>query len=185
MRARLSAEDERMITAHDPVARRLARRYLVPGEPWDDLAQVARVGLVEAALTYDPGRGKFGTHAYERALGALRHHRRVNHWPVRSDGRTAIDPETGDRKPLRRGFSAVPLDESMADGGEREIEAIETRATLRGVLARLSVRDQRLLAMRFLLDMPPTDMERRLGLARHSASKMVRRALERARAAAA
>ena len=39
-----------------PLARKLARRYAAANEPYDDLVQVASLGLVKAAERFDPGR---------------------------------------------------------------------------------------------------------------------------------
>src|SRR4051794_20533879 len=52
-----------LIAAMLPFARRLARRYRNSGEPFTDLEQVARVGLVKAVDRYDPERGSFTAYA--------------------------------------------------------------------------------------------------------------------------
>jgi RNA polymerase sigma-B factor len=62
-----------------PLARRLARRYAQGAESYDDLEQVASVGLIKAVDRFDPTRGtslsRFATKYIE---GELRHHLRDN-----------------------------------------------------------------------------------------------------------
>lgn len=66
-----------------PMARRLARRYHSPHEPFDDLFQVACVGLIAAINRYDPGRGpSFPSYAIPTILGELKRHFRNTGWAV-------------------------------------------------------------------------------------------------------
>ncbi|MGN9913091.1 sigma-70 family RNA polymerase sigma factor [Phytohabitans sp. LJ34] len=70
-----------------PLARRLAQRYVGRGEPFDDLEQAARLGLVNAVDRYDPGRGSFTAFAVITMLGELRKHFRDRTWGVRAPRR--------------------------------------------------------------------------------------------------
>jgi RNA polymerase sigma-B factor len=73
-----------LIHEHLPLARRLASRYAGKGEPLDDLIQVARLGLVNAAQRFDPDRGlEFTKFAVPTILGELRRHFRDSCWAVR------------------------------------------------------------------------------------------------------
>jgi RNA polymerase sigma-B factor len=66
-----------------PLARRLAHRYRGRGEPFADLEQVARLGLVKAVDRYDPERGSFTAFAIITILGELRKHFRDRTWGLR------------------------------------------------------------------------------------------------------
>lgn len=66
-----------------PLARRLARRYRTPHEPFDDLLQVAFVGLLGAIERFDPTRGcSFGSFAIPTILGELKKYFRNTGWAV-------------------------------------------------------------------------------------------------------
>jgi RNA polymerase sigma-B factor len=72
------------IEAWQPLAGRLAQRYARRGEPLDDLAQVAALGLIKAVDRFDPGRGApFPAFAIPTITGEIKRHFRDRTWAVR------------------------------------------------------------------------------------------------------
>lgn len=74
------ARDE-IFERHLPLARRLAGRYWSAFEPFDDLFQVASLGLLAAIERFDPDRGvAFPTFAIPTMLGELKRYFRNTGW---------------------------------------------------------------------------------------------------------
>jgi RNA polymerase sigma-B factor len=72
-----------VVTACAPYATSLARRFAYRGEPFDDLNQVAMIGLLKAVDGYDPHRGReFIAYATPTILGELRRHFRDQAWAM-------------------------------------------------------------------------------------------------------
>jgi RNA polymerase sigma-B factor len=75
---------ERLIAAHLPLVRSIARRHVGRGEELDDLVQVGAVGLVKASDRFDAKRGvAFGAFAAPAIEGEIRNHLRDRTPPVR------------------------------------------------------------------------------------------------------
>ena len=78
-----SAAREELVTRFTPLARKLASRYLNPYEPFDDLMQVASIGLLGAIDRFDPDRGiGFPSFAIPTILGELKRYFRDLGWSV-------------------------------------------------------------------------------------------------------
>lgn len=75
---------EELVRRYLPLAKNLALRYRGASESFDDLLQVANLGLVNAIDRYDPGRGTpFPAFASPTILGELKRHFRDRVWTVR------------------------------------------------------------------------------------------------------
>src|SRR5262245_44516789 len=68
---------ESLASQHAALATSVALRYRhraeLAGIDWDELFQIAQLGLAQAARTYDPARGtKFTTIAWRRVEGSIK-----------------------------------------------------------------------------------------------------------------
>jgi RNA polymerase sigma-B factor len=74
---------DELIERHLPLARRLAGRYSYSDEPFDDLVQVACIGLIKAIDRFEPGHGaKLSSFAVPTILGELKRHFRDKTWAL-------------------------------------------------------------------------------------------------------
>jgi RNA polymerase sigma-B factor len=114
-----------------PLARSLAARYRRPGEPFDDVFQVACIGLVNAIDRYDLSRGRaFSSFAVPTIAGEIQRYYRDKTWAVRvprdlrelavAVDRAARELETE----LGRKPTVVQLAERLAVSDEDVLEAL-------------------------------------------------------------
>jgi RNA polymerase sigma-B factor len=74
---------EELVVRNLPLARKLAGRYVRTLEPFEDLYQVASLGLVKAIDRFDPERGlSFASFAVPTILGELKRHFRDKGWAI-------------------------------------------------------------------------------------------------------
>lgn len=103
-----------LIERYLPLARKLAARYSRSKEPFDDLVQVACVGLIKAVERYDPGQGTpFTAFAVPTILGELKRHFRDTCWTLRVD-----------RRAQERARAVIAAQQALSAGG-RAPTAIE------------------------------------------------------------
>lgn len=76
-------DTEELVLEHLGLATALARRYGGRGVDMDDLEQVARLALVNAARRYEPAQGAFAPFATATIHGELKRHFRDRAWMVR------------------------------------------------------------------------------------------------------
>src|SRR3954454_11726407 len=82
-RTRRETERDALFERYLPPPRALAAPYRHTSEPFDDLLQVASIGLLKALERYDPQRGyAFSSFAVPTILGELRRHLRDHTWSV-------------------------------------------------------------------------------------------------------
>jgi RNA polymerase sigma-B factor len=84
--------DERLrnqlVEEHLGLAHQLARRFTNRGEPYEDLVQVASIGLVKSVERFDTERGvEFSTFATRTIIGELKRHFRDKGWAIRAPRR--------------------------------------------------------------------------------------------------
>lgn len=142
--ARLHAGDagarDALVERFLPLARSLARRYECPGEPLDDLIQVASLALVKAIDRFDPARGTaFSSYAVPTIVGELKRHYRDHTWavrPPRSLQELTLRVESASTRLCGELDRAPSVGDLSAALGEREeviLEALQARAARGGV----------------------------------------------------
>jgi RNA polymerase sigma-B factor len=78
-----AAASEALVQRFMPLARSLARRYDRSSEPYEDLMQVASLGLLKALDRFDPDRGPcFASFAIPTILGEMRRYFRDSGWSL-------------------------------------------------------------------------------------------------------
>jgi RNA polymerase sigma-B factor len=130
---------EQLVHRYMPLARYAAAQYRHGPEPFEDLVQVASLGLLKAIDRYDPIRGSaFSSYALPTMSGELRRHFRDRSWAVRpprdlQEHALAVERAT---EALSRELGHAP---TVADIGARTGYDVETVLEAREALsARLS-----------------------------------------------
>ncbi len=134
--ARTRAPDlrDRLVRRYMPLARYSASRYARGQESFDDLLQVASIGLLKAIDRYQPARGvEFSSYALPTMAGELRRYFRDRGWNVRpprdlQDHALAVDRAT---ERLISGLGRSPMISEIADTTGLSKEAVlEAREAL-------------------------------------------------------
>ena len=194
------------------LVRSVARRYARGGEPVDDLVQVGAIGLIKAVDRFEPERGnELRTVAVPAIEGEIRHHLRDRAPLVRAprpvrelaarvrraqvglgarEGRLPTPAELAQEvgateadvvQALQSRAPAVPLEPEHAPVAPDDLA--DERALLAAGMSVLSARERRILELRYFEDRSQADIAREVGLSQAHVSRLIRRALERLRAA--
>ena len=130
------AAREELVTRCLPLARGLAGRYTYTDEHFDDLLQVASIGLIKAIDRFDPDRGaKFSSYAAPTILGELKRHFRDKGWalhmPRDLQERTLVVSRETEVLAKRLGRSPKPREVASAIGCsvEEVLEAQQAAAS--------------------------------------------------------
>jgi RNA polymerase sigma-B factor len=130
------AAREELVERFLPLARDLALRYTYTDEPFDDLLQVASLGLIKAIDRFEPGRGtKFTSYAAPTILGELKRHFRDKGWSLHvprdlQERSLAVSGATELlSKQLGRSPKVREVAEHLGCSAERVLEAQEAAAS--------------------------------------------------------
>ena len=75
---------DELVRMHRPLVEYLARRFRNRGEPYDDLVQVASIGLIKSVDRFESDRGvEFSTYATPTIVGEIKRHFRDKGWTIR------------------------------------------------------------------------------------------------------
>jgi RNA polymerase sigma-B factor len=121
-----------------PLARQLARRYQRADEPFEDLAQVASLGLLKAIDRFDPEREvAFSSYAVPTILGEIKRHFRDRTWAVRvprdlQELALKVDRVVSDlSRDLQHPPSVSQVAEAVGVSDEQVLEALEAAGAYR------------------------------------------------------
>lgn len=124
-----------LVIDHLWLADSIARRFHGRGEADEDLQQVARCALLEAAHRYDPEQGPFIPYAGPTISGVLKRHFRDHGWVVRPprDTQQIAVRITQQWSDIAQECRTVPSDAELAAGLEESIETVrEARRASQG-----------------------------------------------------
>jgi RNA polymerase sigma-B factor len=194
------------------LVRSVARRYARGGEPVDDLVQVGAIGLIKAVDRFEPSRGRdLRAVAVPAIEGEIRHHLRDRAELVRTP-RPVLELAARVRRAqveigAREGRLPKPAELAAAVGASEEqvVQALQSRAPvvelepehapaapddladeralLQAGMSVLSKRERRIVELRYYEDRSQVEIGRAIGLSQAQVSRLIRRAVDRMRAA--
>jgi len=216
-----------LVELYMPLARRMASRYAGVSEPYDDLFQVASLGLLNAIDRFDASRGTpFAGFAKPTILGELKRHFRDKVWTVRvprsiHDRMGEVERATEkltlelrrppsveelaaevgidaaevleileaqhNRRPLSLDAPPSGEDPDESSGAEwvgrpdGNFDLVEDRVAVQAALPSLGEREREVLRLRFVEELPQTEIALRIGCSQMHISRLLRRALDRLR----
>jgi RNA polymerase sigma-B factor len=139
-RERDQAARAELVAIYLPVARRMASRYAGVVEPYDDLVQVASLGLLNAIDRYELDRGTpFIGFAKPTIMGELKRYFRDKVWTIRvpralHDRMAAIETVTGElTEELSRPPSAEEIAKALGIDVEEVLETLVAQENRRPV----------------------------------------------------
>jgi RNA polymerase sigma-B factor len=201
---------EELVDRFMPLARRLASRYRGGAEPFDDLVQVASLGLVKALDRFDPERGTaFSSFAVPTILGELKRHFRDRGWSVHvlptKLGRAPSLNEIAERlsvtsedvleamhaaqthhavsldaSPVTASDEGAPLGERIGES-DPSFEVVEYGEAIGRAMEDVSDRDREVLHLRFVEDLTQSEIAERVGVSQMHVSRILRATLEKLR----
>jgi RNA polymerase sigma-B factor len=124
-----------LVLEHLWLADSIARRFRGRGEDDDDLQQVARCALLEAARRYDPAQGPFAPYASPTISGVLKRHFRDHGWVVRPPRQTQqlAVRITQQWSEVAQERGSLPSDRELADSLDETVTTIrEARRASQG-----------------------------------------------------
>jgi RNA polymerase sigma-B factor len=194
------------------LVRSVARRYARGGEPEDDLVQVGAIGLIKAVDRFEPSRGRsLRAVAVPAIEGEIRHHLRDRTQLVRTprpvvelaarvhraqvtigarEGRLPTHAELAEAvgaseqevvEALQSRVPAVELEPEQAPAAPDDFA--DERALLQAGMSVLSQRERRILELRYYEDRSQVEIAREIGLSQAQVSRLIKRAVDRMRAA--
>ena len=163
-------ERRRLIEAHLPLARRVARRYAGRGERPDDLAQVGALALVRAVDRCDPSRAELPAYLARCVEGEIRHHLRDRAATVRRPRAVpGIAP------------AVLPIGDEIASADPALDDVLLDRAAVASAARGLDDRERWIVLLLFFCDCTQSDVAVRLGLSQAHVSRLLGGAIEKMR----
>jgi RNA polymerase sigma-B factor len=173
---------DRLVELYMPLVRTLAKRYANRGEQLEDLVQVGSIGLLQAIERFDPARGRdLAGFAAPTIAGEIRHHLRDRVTVVRIPRRHVDSALARSTIPLSTDEADATLGRAMAT--DAPYDSSEDRLTLVAGLRRLTMRERRIMHLRYFAGLSQDEIALQVGLSQVQVSRLIRASLDRMRGA--